>query len=125
MPANLSRSVMVVDDDHDIRASLQEILQDEGYTVVSASDGMEALTQLRLGARPQLILLDLMMPIMDGFQFCREVRKDPALSLIPVIVFSADALAEERANACGANGFLSKPTALTDLLRTIQRYVPL
>ena len=113
---------MIVDDDLDIRDSMQEILEDQGYAVVTACDGADALAQLRGGLRPRLILLDLMMPVMDGFAFCQEWKKDPALSVVPVIVISADAAVTKKAAACGATGFLDKPLNLQTLIEAVERY---
>lgn len=113
---------MVVDDDFDVRAGVAEVLQDEGYTALVAADGAEALEQLHAGARPSLILLDLMMPRMDGEAFCRRWRADPALSDIPVFVLSADANTPARSGECGATGWIRKPVRLDDLLGVVARY---
>jgi CheY-like chemotaxis protein len=81
--------VMLIDDDEDIRTVLSEALQDVGYEICCAASGREALTRLRSGYRPALILLDLMMPIMDGWQFRQEQLENPELAPIPVVVISA------------------------------------
>jgi CheY-like chemotaxis protein len=83
------RRVMLVDDDEDIRTVLSEALQDAGYDVRCAASGREALTQLRGGYRPGLILLDLMMPVMDGWQFRDEQLGQAEIASIPVVVISA------------------------------------
>ena len=85
------RLIGIVDDDHGIRETLSEILTDEGYEVLAAPDGREALQQLRREGtpRPCLILLDLMMPVMNGAQFYREKQADSALSSIPVYLHCA------------------------------------
>ena len=83
-PLELScHSILVVDDDPDIRTSLAEILGDEGYRVAGARNGREALDYLRRRTRPSLILLDMMMPDMDGWLFRREQQKLPELASIP------------------------------------------
>src|SRR5689334_6104245 len=79
-------TILVVDDDEDILEALRDLLRDEGYDVVAARDGRTALERLRGGLRPRLILLDLMMPTMNGYEFRREQRADPALAGIPTIV---------------------------------------
>jgi CheY-like chemotaxis protein len=85
--------LLVVDDDPAIRETLADLLQDEGYVVMTAINGKEALTRLRAGsARPCVILLDLMMPVMSGAEFYAEMRSDPALADIPVVVISAEPL---------------------------------
>jgi CheY-like chemotaxis protein len=82
--------VLVIEDDDDLREALSELLWEEGYTVSQAANGQEALLALRSGGtRPRLILVDLMMPVMDGWEFCAEQMKDPELSAIPVGVISA------------------------------------
>jgi CheY-like chemotaxis protein len=113
-------TILVVDDDADIRETMHLILADEGFRVVSASDGEEALAVLRSGVRPRLILLDLMMPVLNGWQF-REVQlSDPVLSKIPVIVISADSNLRQKMTAIGA-AFLRKPLDMDQLLAAIAR----
>ena len=115
--------VLVVDDDADIRRILREVLEDEGYAVATAGDGREALDQLRaLPAPPSLILLDLMMPVMDGWQFRDVQAKDAALGGIPVIVLSADAAVQTKASSLGVAGHLKKPVQLEALLQAIQTH---
>ena len=89
MEGRTARRVMLVDDDEDIRTVLSEALQDAGYDVTCAASGREALTQLRGGYRPGLILLDLMMPVMDGWQFRNEQLGQAEIASIPVVVISA------------------------------------
>ena len=93
----MKRTVMVVDDDADLRETVCTALADEGYDCVGASNGADALAKLQAGDLPQLILLDLMMPFMDGWTFLEEKSKDPRLAAIPVLVLSASARAGERA----------------------------
>ena len=82
--------VLIVDDDVDIRETLTEILEGRGFEIVSAANGLEALKLLgSLATTPSAILLDLMMPIMDGYEFLEQVAKDPALAAIPVAVITA------------------------------------
>jgi CheY-like chemotaxis protein len=84
------RAVLVVDDDLDIRDALTDTLEDRGFSVMSAANGREALALLRsLDVPPAVILLDLMMPIMDGYGFLEEHRKDAALAVIPVAIITA------------------------------------
>jgi len=84
----MTRRVLIVDDDEEIRETLRELLSDEGFDVVEAGDGADALTRLSDGAQPNVILLDLMMPNMDGWQFHREIQKDSTLSSIPIVVMT-------------------------------------
>jgi CheY-like chemotaxis protein len=115
--------ILVVDDDQDIRESVVEILQEQGYTAVGAQDGSEALDILhRADTVPCLILLDLMMPVMDGEAFRAKQLEDPALSEIPVVVVSAYADVEEKAQAMHTSGILKKPVQLRTLIATVQRF---
>jgi two-component system response regulator CpxR len=82
--------ILIVDDDVDIREVLAEALEDHGFDVVTAADGLEALTLLRsMAAPPSVILLDLMMPVMNGYEFLEERRKDAVLASIPVAIITA------------------------------------
>ena len=81
--------VLIVEDDDEIRAGMEQLLDTAGYASVSASNGKDALELLRRGVRVKAILLDLMMPVMDGWAFRREQLRDPVLANIPVIVLSA------------------------------------
>jgi CheY-like chemotaxis protein len=117
-------TVLVVEDDYDIRATLSEILESEGYRVVGAAHGAEALAYLQGHPKPCLILLDLMMPIMNGWQFRVEQRLNPDLRDIPVVVISADSNVREKAASIEANGFVGKPIDLDELLDEVQRICP-
>jgi CheY-like chemotaxis protein len=111
--------VLVVEDDADLREALVGILEDEGYHVGSASHGQEAFDRLHAGCRPCIILLDLMMPVMDGWTFCREMDKDASLSGIPVIVVSAVTRNDPRNECVNAVDHLSKPVDVGRLLAAI------
>jgi CheY-like chemotaxis protein len=115
--------ILIVEDDDDIREALTQILELEGYTVREAANGREALD---ISARepPSLILLDLMMPVMDGWQFRAEQIKDPALAQIPVVVISADAGIHEKVASFGAASVLPKPISLDRLLRAVETFYP-
>ncbi len=114
-------TILVVDDDENLRELMVAILEGEGHTVVQAADGRDALRYLRAGARPLLVVLDLTMPVMDGWQFHREMRADPNLAAIPVVVVSGwhDG---EAAVPVPANRFLRKPFDAEDLLALVARY---
>ena len=117
------RTILVVDDDLEIRETLKDVLEEEGYDVDAAANGVEALAILRRdGARlPSLIVLDLMMPQMNGWEFCEVQRADPALSPIPVLVISAASSDGGRASIQG-NPRLRKPVELVRLLEAVARY---
>ena len=114
-------TVLIVDDDHDLRDVLSEVLRDEGYGTASVSGGAEALAWLKGSLRPCIILLDLMMPGMDGWRFCAEQARDPAIRDIPVVVLSADAGLEQKAGPLRAAGLLRKPVALDRLLDVVRQ----
>ena len=114
-----SVGVLVVEDDADIRSALGDILADEGYAVSSAADGREALALLRAGFSPQVILLDLMMPVMAGPDFRAAQLADPSLSGIPVILITAEGHLREVSQALRAEASFSKPFDLSRLLRAI------
>jgi signal transduction histidine kinase len=113
-----AKRILVVDDDTATRDSLSDILEEHGYEVFTSDDGREALARLRVG-RADLILLDLRMPVMDGWKFRTLQRADPELSKIPVIAMSADGSPE--AAAIHADHYLRKPFNADELLLTIER----
>ena len=117
-----SRSILIVEDDADLREALSDVLRDAGYAVTGAADGQEALDHLRREGRPSLILLDLTMPVMNGWQFRAEQRRDPDLSGIPVVVLSAGEHLTEEMGSLGIDEFVQKPIGLGHLLRKIERY---
>jgi CheY-like chemotaxis protein len=117
-----SKVVLVVEDDEATRDAFTLLLGCEGYRVRTASNGLLALEQLRAGDRPCLILLDLMMPVMDGFQLCARLKEDGALGSIPVIVCSAIGEARSRAGLLGAADYLDKPIDPDALLSVVRRH---
>jgi two-component system response regulator MprA len=117
-----STTVMIIDDDADIRSSVAHALEREGYRVPVASNGREALLVLsEERERPDLILLDAMMPEMDGWTFRAAQRKRPELASIPVVVFTAYRLERDAAEQLHAAAFIDKPVQLDALLGTIER----
>ncbi len=113
--------VMLVEDDPDIRAMVSALLELEGFAVRACEDGREALDLLRRGERPFLILLDLMMPKMNGWQFRAEQMRDAALAGIPVVVLSGDVRGQDPGSV-RADGFLKKPIDLDVLLQTVRSW---
>ena len=112
-------SVLVIEDDPDIRDTLRQILEFEHYAVQTAHNGKEGLDLLRSMGRPCLILLDLMMPVMNGWEFLSEKNGDILVAPIPVVVISA---AGERAKDTPAHGYIKKPIDLDLLLSVVKRY---
>jgi CheY-like chemotaxis protein len=119
-----SRRILLVEDDPDIRADLAEILIEEGFSVDTAVHGRHALEQMRLGPLPDLVLLDLMMPIMDGFQFRREQLADPLLADVPVLVVSGAADMLAHVQSIKAHGVVRKPFKVDQILAAITRAMP-
>jgi signal transduction histidine kinase len=117
-PHNAAASVgirlLLVEDDASIRSALGDMLEDEGFTVTTAVNGREALDVLHHGPPPEVIVLDLMMPVMDGWEFRVEQRSDPTLAGIPLLAMSADLSAKARAIA--ADAYVRKPIDFTELL---------
>ncbi len=109
--------VLVVEDDPHIREAMRELLEIEGYTVVEAANGSEALARVRdCEGEPCLILLDLMMPVMDGWEFLSVVRDDGALAGIPIAVVSA---VVDKARLPEGTQYLRKPVDMETLLHTV------
>jgi CheY-like chemotaxis protein len=117
-------SILVVEDDVDIRDALTLVLQGEGYQVDSAANGREALDHLRQGSRANLIVLDLMMPIMDGWQFRQEQERDPDLAAIPVMIVSGDGNVKQQATNIGAIDYARKPIDLDLFVGLVGRHCP-
>jgi signal transduction histidine kinase len=115
------RRILVVEDDPEILGALSGLLEEEGYDVQSVSDARDALARLRSGPAPEVIILDLMMPGMDGWEFRTIQRADPSLSSIPVVAISADTSA--KAAAIDATSFLRKPFRFADLLAAVEKII--
>jgi len=119
MPAEIR--LLLIEDDTSIRLALADMLGDEGFAVTTAINGRAALDQLRHAPPPDVILLDLMMPVMDGWEFRVEQRSDPMLSSIPLLAMSADLSAKARAIA--ADGYVRKPIDFPEMLRQLHGVV--
>lgn len=119
-----SRWILVVDDDDDVRDTLMLLLDMNGYAVIGASDGHDALQQIRLYGRPGLILLDLRMPHMNGEEFAATLHADTALAPAPIVVFSGDTNAPGIASRMGAQALLKKPVDLTEIIDVVRRVMP-
>lgn len=115
--------ILVVEDDRDLRRNMSILLKAEGYDVILAENGEIALHFLRsTDDLPALIILDLMMPIMDGFQFREEQQKDAHLSHIPVIIMTADDHIDQKKTQTKAIFALKKPADINDILNAIEKY---
>jgi CheY-like chemotaxis protein len=116
-----SQLVLVVEDDPVARELLRTFLQSAGFAVACAGNGREALDVLRAGDRPAVILLDLKMPVMSGWQFREEQRRDPALAKIPVVVFSGGDELDSAAASLGAAAHFPKPIDPEELVATVRK----
>ena len=117
----MRKPVLIVEDDESAREALAAFLEAEGYPVREAANGQEALDRLQQ-ENVGLILLDLMMPVMDGWEFRAVQMRDPTLAGIPVMVITADASARSRANSLGVEGYMTKPIQFPQLLAFVDRY---
>jgi|SRR5436190_16598104 len=120
--ATSAEHILVVEDDRELRETLCEALEMEGYAAIGAENGRVALRHLATGARPCLILLDLMMPVMDGWAFRQELLKDPSLAAIPVVVMTAAPAA--RAAAVASEAILYKPLHMGAVVDLVQEHCP-
>lgn len=122
----MNRTVLIVEDELDLREMLTSVLSTEGYRVLEASNGQEAIEILRKkdGYKPNLILVDLMMPGMDGWAFRSELLRDPLLSYIPIIVISGNSNVPRVARSMRATTYLAKPFTMEKLVQTVKEYWP-
>jgi CheY-like chemotaxis protein len=112
--------ILIVEDDADLREMMAQLLSLEGYRAETAANGRDALKYLERGDRPDVILLDLMMPVMDGWEFRRRQVQDPTIATVPVVVLSA--LDPARASDLGGTAFLKKPLDFDRLLELVRRF---
>jgi CheY-like chemotaxis protein len=118
----MSEYILVVEDDRDLREILSDALALEGFATVCVEHGQAALRHLDTGARPCLILLDLMMPVMDGWTFRQEILKDRALAGIPVVVMTA--AVPDRARSIPSDAVLYKPLEMGAVVEAVQAHCP-
>jgi two-component system cell cycle response regulator DivK len=121
----MNRCILVVEDQEDNRRILRDLLTNSGYNLVEAEDGEKALTMAQ-HERPDLILMDVQIPLLDGYEVTRRLKADPVLRAIPIIVVTSYALSgdESKARAAGCNAYVSKPYSTRQLLAKIREYVP-
>jgi CheY-like chemotaxis protein len=120
----IKNKILYVDDDPILRQTVPFVLEQEDLLVRTASNGQEGV-EMALEWLPDLILMDLMMPIMDGFQATEALRADPRTQQTPILAFTgvADASGQAMTQAAGMNGFISKSTSLFDLVKTLGAYL--
>jgi CheY-like chemotaxis protein len=121
--ATPSPPILLIEDDRDICEVVVDVLADEGFQTIAVANGAEGLKRLRSPeARPFLIVLDLMLPVMDAWQFRAAQQSDAALAAIPVVIFSANPKIAEHADTLGAAAILRKPPNLEELLKIVSRF---
>jgi CheY-like chemotaxis protein len=109
--------ILIVDDEADIRDSLQEFFEDEGFAVATAANGEEGLARLRAGPLPCIIILDLLMPVLDGNEMYQHMQSDPALARVPVIISTSDPR-----RAPSGVPIMKKPVSLLRLLASVKEH---
>ena len=121
----MSKRILVVEDQEDNRQILRDLLGSASYEVIEAEDGQAALAMVKR-QRPDLILMDIQLPLMDGYEATRRFKADPDLQSIPIIVVTSYALSgdEEKARATGCDGYVTKPFSPRQLLAKIKEYLP-
>jgi two-component system cell cycle response regulator DivK len=121
----MSKTVLVVEDQEDNRQILRDLLGNAGYEMLEAENGADALTAVA-AKRPDLILMDIQLPIMDGYEATRRLKADPATKDIPIIVVTSYALSGDEAKArnSGCDGYVTKPYSPRALLAKIKEYLP-
>jgi len=117
----MSKRILVVDDQEDLRGVLRDLLAGSGYTVIEAADGEVGVAKAK-SDRPDLILMDIQMPVIDGYEATRRIKVDPDLNPIPIVAVSSFAMKgdEEKARAAGCDHYVTKPYSPMQLLRLIR-----
>lgn len=120
----MPKTVLLVEDNVDNRTIYRTILEYAGYTLIEAEDGEAALRKARDGS-PDLILMDISIPLVDGWEVTRTLKTDPSTSRIPVIALTAHALAEDRRRAeeVGCDGYLAKPVEPRRVMEEVERFL--
>jgi len=121
----VSGRILVVEDQEDNMRILRDLLTHAGYEIVEAADGEQALVAAA-ARRPDLILMDIQLPVLDGYEATRRIKADPSLRAIPVIVITSYALSgdENKAREAGCDDYVAKPYSPRQLLAKIQQYLP-
>jgi len=116
-----TRKILVVDDSKNIRKLITVILKNEGFEFIEAANGLDALSKARL-EHPDLAILDIIIPGANGIKVCREIKKDPIIGAMPVIILTSEATYEamESARAAGADMYLTKPFEPSDLKKAVK-----
>jgi CheY-like chemotaxis protein len=119
----MAKTILVVEDDDDMRALINHHLLNAGYMVRAVSNGLQAAASC-LNTIPDLIVSDVHMPRMDGFQMIMILKSEPAMQDIPVIFLTADTKGRRRGNKLGAVAYLTKPLQVEALLKAVKKHLP-
>jgi len=121
----MSKRILIVEDQEDNRAILRDLLSQAGYDLIEAADGGEGV-ELAQKERPDLILMDIQLPVIDGYEATRRIKGNAALKSIPIIAVTSYALSgdEAKARAAGCDGYVTKPFSPRDLLAKVREYMP-
>jgi two-component system cell cycle response regulator DivK len=121
----MSKRILVVEDQEDNRQILRDLLANAGYEMLEAEDGIKAVEEATK-QRPDLILMDIQLPLLDGYEATRRIKADPTLNAIPIIVVTSYALSgdDEKAKAAGCDAYVAKPYSPRALLAKIREYLP-
>jgi two-component system, cell cycle response regulator DivK len=119
----MTKRILVVEDQEDLRGILRDLLTRSGYAVIEAADGATGVSNAKSN-RPDIILMDIQMPVIDGYETIRQIKADPALAQIPIVAISSFAMKgdEEKARAAGCDHYVTKPYSPIALLRMIRGY---
>jgi two-component system cell cycle response regulator DivK len=117
----MSKRILVVEDQEDLRGVLRDLLSGSGYTVIEAGNGETGVAKAK-SDRPDLILMDIQMPVIDGYEATRRIKVDPDLKSIPIVAVSSFAMKgdEEKARAAGCDHYVTKPYSPMQLLRLVR-----
>lgn len=120
----MAKCILVVEDQEDLRGVLRDLLTKSGFIVIEAADGASGIASAKSN-RPDIILMDIQMPVIDGYEATRQIKADPSLAQIPVVAISSFAMKgdEEKARAAGCDRYVTKPYSPVELLRMIRGFV--
>jgi two-component system cell cycle response regulator DivK len=121
----MTKRVLVIEDTHDNRQIIHDLLDSAGYEVVEANDGGAGVTKAA-EVNPDLILMDIQLPVLDGYEATRRIKANPALAHIPIIAVTSYALSgdEAKTKAAGCDGYVAKPFSPRELLAVVREFLP-
>jgi len=121
---SMSKRILVVEDQEENRQILRDLFDDAGHDIMEVEDGAAAIAAAKQ-YRPDLILMDIQLPILDGYEATRRIKADPDLRAIPIVIVTSYALSgtEEKARACGGDSFIAKPFSPLELLAKVKKYL--